>query len=152
MQGVMVDVWWGIVERAHPLVYDFVGYRKLFDCVRAAGLDIQAVMSFHSAGSNVGDTCQIDLPPWVLEVGEDNPDIFYTDASGLLSKDCLSTGCLDEPVLLGRSPLQVCHQILSGTVSYSDTIDAELDMVANCAIQTSPRFVQFKRHQGSKAH
>ena len=39
----------------------------------------QAVMSFHAAGGNVGDTCHITLPQWVLDVGEQNPDIFYTD-------------------------------------------------------------------------
>jgi beta-amylase len=45
----------------------------------AAGLKVQAVMSFHAAGGNVGDTCKIPLPKWVLDIGERNPDIFYTD-------------------------------------------------------------------------
>jgi hypothetical protein len=36
-------------------------------------------MSFHAAGGNVGDTCKIPLPKWVLDIGERNPDIFYTD-------------------------------------------------------------------------
>jgi beta-amylase len=104
----MVDVWWGIAERSGSLVYDFVGYRKLFSCVRAAGLEIQAIMSFHSAGFNVGDTCKIELPAWVLQIGQENPDIFYTDSSGVRNRECLSTGCLEEPVLAGRSPLEVC--------------------------------------------
>lgn len=39
----------------------------------------QAVMSFHAAGGNVGDTCKIPLPTWVVDIGERNPDIFYTD-------------------------------------------------------------------------
>lgn len=43
------------------------------------GLKVQAVMSFHAAGGNVGDTCKIPLPKWVLDIGERNPDIFYTD-------------------------------------------------------------------------
>jgi hypothetical protein len=30
--------------------------------VARAGLKVQAVMSFHAAGSNVGDTCRIPLP------------------------------------------------------------------------------------------
>ena len=29
--GVMVDVWWGMVERAGPNVYDFSAYRRLFN-------------------------------------------------------------------------------------------------------------------------
>lgn len=40
---------------------------------------MQAVMSFHAAGGNVGDTCKIPLPKWVVDIGERNPDIFYTD-------------------------------------------------------------------------
>lgn len=36
-------------------------------------------MSFHAAGGNVGDTCKIPLPKWVVDIGERNPDIFYTD-------------------------------------------------------------------------
>jgi beta-amylase len=30
VEGVMVDVWWGICERAGPRVYDFSAYRRLF--------------------------------------------------------------------------------------------------------------------------
>jgi beta-amylase len=103
----MVDVWWGIVERDGPQCYDFRGYRRLFEKIRAAGLEVQAVMSFHAAGTNVGDTCTISLPRWVLDVGKENPDIFYTDLGGTRNCECLSTGCLTEPVLLGRTPLQV---------------------------------------------
>lgn len=67
VEGVMVDVWWGIVER-QPQVYDFSAYERLFQKLGAAGLKIQAVMSFHAAGGNVGDTCKIPLPRWVLQV------------------------------------------------------------------------------------
>lgn len=115
MQGVMVDVWWGIAERDAPGEYDFRGYRTIFNRVREAGLEVQAVMSFHAAGTNVGDTCTISLPQWVLAAGEDDPDIFYTDAGDPTAeiaprrnRECLSTGCLHEPVLHGRTPLQVC--------------------------------------------
>jgi len=31
VEGVMVDVWWGIVERAGPNMYDFSPYRRLFN-------------------------------------------------------------------------------------------------------------------------
>lgn len=52
--------------------------------VSNAGLKFQAVMSFHSCGGNVGDTCNIPLPTWVTSVANDH-DIFYEDAQG--SKD-----------------------------------------------------------------
>ena len=62
----MVDVWWGIVEHAGPQLYDFSAYTRLFGRIAASGLKVQAVMSFHAAGGNVGDTCNISLPPWVV--------------------------------------------------------------------------------------
>jgi hypothetical protein len=37
--------------------------------VRAAGLKLQVVLSFHACGGNVGDMAQVPLPPWVLQVG-----------------------------------------------------------------------------------
>lgn len=30
VEGVMVDVWWGICERAGPRNYDFSAYKRLF--------------------------------------------------------------------------------------------------------------------------
>ncbi len=43
VEGVMVDVWWGIVERAGPGSYDFAAYKSLFRKVARAGLKVQAV-------------------------------------------------------------------------------------------------------------
>jgi beta-amylase len=41
VQGVMVDVWWGLVETA-PAVYNWKGYRRFVDIVaNAGGLTIQ---------------------------------------------------------------------------------------------------------------
>ncbi len=41
----------------------------LFEIIRASGMKLQVVMSFHACGGNVGDNAQIPLPPWVLQVG-----------------------------------------------------------------------------------
>jgi hypothetical protein len=184
VDGVMIDVWWGIAEHAGPGQYDFAAYRKLFEQVASKGLKVQAVMSFHAgqctcsaapavggdsmagwvaaiggdqsplpaliphvvrylpsfsqclktptvrvcvfpkrqlhtcqhlpplpvppaaAGNNVGDCCRISLPPWVLEAGEADPDIFFTDSSGYRNRECLSVGCGSHPVLHGRTPIQ----------------------------------------------
>ena len=107
VQGVMIDLWWGIIERHAPGVYDWTAYRRLFHKIAAAGLKIQAVMSFHAAGSNVGDTCNISLPRWVLDIGERDPDIFYTDKSKHRNRECLSIGCDHVPIFWGRTPLMV---------------------------------------------
>lgn len=48
VDGVMIDVWWGIAEHAGPGRYDFSAYRKLFEQVASKGLKVQAVMSFHA--------------------------------------------------------------------------------------------------------
>ncbi|GAX76884.1 hypothetical protein CEUSTIGMA_g4330.t1 [Chlamydomonas eustigma] len=114
VEGVMVDVWWGLVERAGPNTYDFSAYESLFRKVARAGLKVQAVMSFHAAGGNVGDTCKIPLPKWILEIGETDPDIYYTDKSGHRNRECLSLGCDEIPLFWGRTPVDM----------YSDFIEA----------------------------
>ena len=69
VEGVMMDVWWGIVERHGPRQYDFNGYMELFKKAKKHGLKVQAVMSFHAGGGNVGDgSVDIPLPSWVLKV------------------------------------------------------------------------------------
>lgn len=51
--SIMVDVWWGIVERKGPKMYDWKAYQELFDMCVKIGLKIEAVMSFHQCGGNV---------------------------------------------------------------------------------------------------
>ena len=58
---------WGAVER-QPQRYDWSGYRQVFDLVKGLGLKLQAVMSFHACGGNVGDYAQVPLPKWVMKV------------------------------------------------------------------------------------
>ena len=88
----MVDVWWGIVEGQAPQQYNFTAYRQLFDMCKQVGLKIEPVMSFHQCGTNIGDAAYIPLPNWVLQVGQNNPDIFYTDQNGHRDKEYLSLG------------------------------------------------------------
>jgi beta-amylase len=120
VEGVMVDVWWGIVERAGPKQYDFSAYKRLFHKVAAAGLKVQAVMSFHAAGGNVGDTCKIPLPKWVLDIGETNSDIFYTDKQGHRNRECLSLGCDEVPLFWNRTPVEMYRDFIDG---FADTFD-----------------------------
>ena len=107
VDGVMVDVWWGIVESQGPRQYDWSAYKTLFQLVQKCELKLQVIMSFHQCGGNVGDSVFISLPKWVLEVGEANPDIFYTNCKGIRNKECLSLGVDNQPVFHGRSPIQV---------------------------------------------
>lgn len=40
----------------------------MFELAKSMNLKIQVVLSFHACGGNVGDSAQIPLPKWVLEV------------------------------------------------------------------------------------
>jgi beta-amylase len=142
VQGVMVDVWWGICEREGPGCYDFEGYAALFDRIAAIGLKVQAVMSFHAAGANVGDTCNIPLPPWVTAVGERDHDIFYTDRAQRRNRECLSLSVDREPIFWGKTPLEVyaayirafsdCFQHLFGAVFLCCVPDVPACQIAGC--------------------
>ncbi len=57
VEGVMMDVWWGIVEKDGPRNYNWSAYKEIIEIVRKSGLKVQAVMSFHQCGANVGDSC-----------------------------------------------------------------------------------------------
>ncbi|XP_027359756.1 beta-amylase 3, chloroplastic-like [Abrus precatorius] len=107
VEGVMVDAWWGLVEKEGPLKYNWEAYAELVKMVQRHGLKLQVVMSFHQCGGNVGDSCSIPLPPWVLEEISKNPDLVYTDRSGKRNPEYISLGCDSIPVLRGRTPLQV---------------------------------------------
>eukprot|EP00246_Nothoceros_aenigmaticus_P001113 TRINITY_DN1146_c0_g1_i2.p1 TRINITY_DN1146_c0_g1~~TRINITY_DN1146_c0_g1_i2.p1 ORF type:complete len:564 (+),score=76.51 TRINITY_DN1146_c0_g1_i2:34-1725(+) len=112
VDGVMVDCWWGLVEGKRPLHYDWAGYRELFHMVEDVGLKLQVVMSFHECGGNVGDDVHIPLPEWILEVGKDNPDIFFTDRHGTANAECLTFGVDKERVLRGRTGLEVYYDFM----------------------------------------
>ncbi|KAJ6794586.1 beta-amylase [Iris pallida] len=106
VEGVMVDVWWGLVERENPGEYNWSGYAELMEMARKIGLKVQAVMSFHRCGGNVGDSVTIPLPKWALEEMEEDPDLAYTDQWGRRNHEYLSLGCDTLPVLKGRTPVQ----------------------------------------------
>ena len=107
VDGVMVDVWWGITESQGPKQYDWSAYRSLFQIVQERGLKLQAIMSFHQCGGNVGDVVNIPLPQWVLDIGESDPDVFYTNRSGNRNKEYLSLGVDNEPLCSGRTAVEV---------------------------------------------
>ena len=49
--------------------------------VKAKGLRIQAVMSFHACGGNVGDYAQVPLPDWVFKVSSNSPKMLHMACS-----------------------------------------------------------------------
>lgn len=97
IHGVMVDVWWGICEPS-PGEYDFSCYVHLAKICLSAGLKLQAVMSFHACGGNIGDAVNIPLPEWVLDAG-DIHKFWFVDRTGNENREYISFGADHEPVL-----------------------------------------------------
>ncbi|XP_017977560.1 PREDICTED: beta-amylase [Theobroma cacao] len=107
IDGVMSDVWWGIVESPGPKQYDWSAYRSLVELVKECGLKLQAIMSFHQCGGNVGDEVYIPIPQWVLDIGETDPDIFYTNRAGNRNKEYLTLGVDHQAIFNGRTAIQI---------------------------------------------
>ncbi|XP_068667979.1 beta-amylase [Aristolochia californica] len=107
VDGVMADIWWGIVENKGPKQYEWDGYRSLFELVKECGLKMQAIMSFHQCGGNVGDIVNIPIPQWVREIGEANPDIYYTNRKGTRNIEYLTIGVDDQPLFDGRTAVEL---------------------------------------------
>lgn len=112
VDGIMVDVWWGLVERDTPKKYNWSPYLQLVQMVDQIGIKIQFVTSFHQCGTNVGDQCFIPLPRWVLAVGQNNPDIYYRDREGRTDEEYLTLGVDYEPLFQGRTALQLYTDFL----------------------------------------
>ncbi|XP_042509501.1 beta-amylase 1, chloroplastic-like [Macadamia integrifolia] len=113
VEGIMMDVWWGLVERESPGSYNWGGYTELLEMAKKHGLKVQAVMSFHQCGGNVGDSVTIPLPKWVVEEINKDQDLAYTDQWGRRNYEYLSLGCDTLPVLKGRSPVQCYSDFMS---------------------------------------
>ncbi|GJY49383.1 beta-amylase 2 [Tanacetum coccineum] len=111
VDGVMVDTWWGIVKANDPQQYNWKGYRKLFEIVRELDLNVQVfVMSFNECGGGkVGDDVHIPLPKWIMELGKENPDIYFTDREGRHNPESLID---KERVLRGRTAVEVYFEYI----------------------------------------
>uniref|UniRef100_A0A0D9VBR7 Beta-amylase n=1 Tax=Leersia perrieri TaxID=77586 RepID=A0A0D9VBR7_9ORYZ len=108
VDGVVVDCWWGIVEAWTPHKYEWSGYRDLFGIIKEFKLTVQVVLSFHGSretGSG-GGAMSISLPKWVMEIAQENQDIFFTDREGRRNTECLSWGIDKERVLQGRTGIE----------------------------------------------
>ncbi|KAM3379566.1 beta-amylase 8 [Capsicum galapagoense] len=112
INGVVVNCWWGIVESWVPQKYEWSGYRELFKIIRDSKMKLQVVMAFHENGGSDTGGMFIALPQWVLEIGKDNQDIFFTDRQGRRNTECLSWGIDKERVLRGRTAIEVYFDVM----------------------------------------
>ncbi|KAJ0047878.1 hypothetical protein Pint_14875 [Pistacia integerrima] len=112
VEGVLMEVYWGVVEKDRPRIYDWGGYLDLVDLASKCGLKIRALFAFHGNGTGPGDRNWISLPKWVLEEIDKDPDLAYTDRFGRRSMEYISLGCDSLPVLQGRSPIQAYTDLM----------------------------------------
>ncbi|PKA62569.1 Beta-amylase 8 [Apostasia shenzhenica] len=138
IDGVVVDCWWGIVEAWSPQKYQWSGYRDLFNIICEFKLKLQVVMAFHEyCGIESGDMI-ISLPKWILEIGQDNQDIFFTDREGRRNTECLSWGIDRERVLKGRTGIEVCFDFMrSFRVEFDDLFEEGLISAIEIGLGTS---------------
>ncbi|XP_057525474.1 beta-amylase-like [Amaranthus tricolor] len=151
VDGIMVDVWWGTIEAKGPKQYDWTAYRRLFKVVEEYDLKIQAIMSFHQCGGNVGDVVNIPIPQWVLEIGKTNPDIFYTNRSGTRNPEYLSIGVDNEPLFHGRTAIQMYSDFMkSFRENMADLLEA--GVIVDIEVGMGPagelRYPSYPQNQG----
>ncbi|OLP92643.1 ADP-ribosylation factor [Symbiodinium microadriaticum] len=96
IKGVMADVWWGLCE-PKPEDYHFGGALELCNLLKSLGLELQAVMSFHQCGGNVGDSVSFPLPDWCLNKAKSG-GFLYKSKWGVTSEDCLSLSADRQPI------------------------------------------------------
>ncbi|XVF28415.1 hypothetical protein REPUB_Repub15cG0027600 [Reevesia pubescens] len=102
VEGVELPVWWGVVENEAMGKYDWSGYLTVAEMVQKAGLKLHVSLCFHASRQH-----KIPLPKWVMQIGESQSSIFFTDRSGQHYQECLSLAVDDLAVLDGKTPVQV---------------------------------------------
>ncbi|KAK4769213.1 hypothetical protein SAY86_027363 [Trapa natans] len=123
--GVVVDCWWGIVEAWNPQKYVWSGYRELFNLIREFDLKIQIALAFHEHLGCDGISMPVSLPPWILEIGKENQDIFFTDQGGMRNTECLTWGIDRERVLRGRTGIEVYFDFMRSLRNEFDDLFSE---------------------------
>jgi len=79
VDGVSVDVWWGICARS-PRSFDFSAIIKLAKLAQKSGLQITAILSFHQCGDSVGDDVYVPLPEFFSSIPPEK--VFCCDDKG----------------------------------------------------------------------
>jgi len=136
VNGVMTDVWWGIVENDGPKQYNWTAYLQFAELVKNSGLTLQVVMSFHQCGTNVGDACYILLPQWIGDIGQSNPSIYFIDRENGVDIEYLTFGADTEQIFQGRTPIQIYSDYMQ---SFAETFASYFpDVITQVQIGMGP--------------
>jgi hypothetical protein len=115
MDSIVIDVVWGHVEGMGPRKYSWEAHAQIFQMLEAIGLQARVSFCFHA-------TSCIRLPPWVLEEGIANPELFFSDLTYVRCLDCLTLG-IDER--MHQIAVLVCFVILYFCAVLCDSVSAE---------------------------
>ncbi len=107
VDGVMIDVWWGLVEKS-PKKYEWEGYDEVFKVMSNKGLKIVPVLSFHQCSGNIGDTVHIPIPKFVFE-HENKP--YFVDRFNQINDEYISFS-YDSVKLGERTPLEMYQDFM----------------------------------------
>eukprot|EP00703_Trepomonas_sp_PC1_P005376 JAP91230.1 Beta-amylase [Trepomonas sp. PC1] len=137
VNGVMMDVWWGISE-PNPGQYRFDGYREVFQLAKDAGLKAQPVMSFHKCGGNVGDDCNFPIPQWAHEIAI-SKRLYYEDQWGNKQEDYISLSADNEKIFPGpqgqRTPIQIYSDYMN---AFKNAMGDLMSIVDDIQVGTGP--------------
>ncbi|TKY60753.1 Beta-amylase 3 [Spatholobus suberectus] len=126
VEGVVIEMWWGLVEKDKPRVYDWGGYKELVTMACKCGLKVRAVLAFHQHGTGPDDPNWIPLPLWVLDEIQKDLELAYCDRFGRRNIEYISLGCDILPVLRGRSPIQAYADFMR---DFRDTFRTSLGVI-----------------------
>ncbi|KAM1036995.1 hypothetical protein FF1_031907 [Malus domestica] len=93
---------WRIITSA----FSHISMKAMSKLVKNDSSVHQVVMSFQDCGGNVGDDVHIPLPHWVTEIGQKNPDIYFTNKEGKHNTEFLTLGIDKGRVLRGRTAVE----------------------------------------------
>ncbi|KAM1138701.1 hypothetical protein COP1_036597 [Malus domestica] len=102
---------WNIITSA----FSHISMKAVSKLVKNDSSVHQVVMSFHDCGGNVGDDVHIPLPHWVTEIGQKNPDIYFTNKEGKHNTEFLTWGIDKGRVLRGRTAVESKNGGLAAT-------------------------------------
>ncbi|KAL5995301.1 beta-amylase [Asimina triloba] len=149
VDGVDLPVWWGIVEKDAPGSYDWSSYLAVANMVRETGLKLRVTVCFHASEKGL----MIPVPQWVSDLGDAEPDIFFTDRSGRRCRECLSLGVDNLPVLNGKTPMQVFEEFLhSFKSSFSGLLGSTItDIAVGLGPNGELRYPSYLSSQGKQS-
>jgi len=102
VDGIMIDVWWGLTEKVEKQ-YKWSGYVEMFNLIKERGMKIIPVFSFHTCHGNVGDKCDVSLPPFI----HNSPlKPFYQDMHGNIDNEYISLG-YDDVKITSRTAIEM---------------------------------------------